>query len=69
MAFIGLAFCLPLFANLAFYLLLSALAFYRLTALRGCLLAQLFLLRIRWLLRSRLVALFSLKALHCPVVL
>ncbi|MDY3669179.1 hypothetical protein [Campylobacter sp.] len=37
-----------LFANLAFYLLLSALAFYRLTALRGCLLAQLFCYAAAW---------------------
>ena len=39
------------------------------SALRGYRLAQLFLLRIRWLLRSRLVAIFSLKALRSLALL
>ena len=47
----------------------ASAVFYWLTTLRVYRLVQLFLLRIRWLLRSRLVALFSLKALCSPATL
>ena len=48
---------------------MASAVFYWLTTLRVYRLVQLFLLRIRWLLRSRLVALFSLKALRSPATL